>query len=101
MKPPKHVHKYMRVVMGGRKVVRIDGIRRIIKSPGTEVFKCQIPGCTTFKLREVVCGEFSVCWKCGSELTLNMENTTLKKPTHRGCRNSRNNEVDPLEGYVA
>jgi len=68
----KHVHKYKRV-----------------KLPYTEnfvVFKCQIPGCTTYKPRNLVIGEESICWKCNESLILDSENTYMQKPTHKYCR---------------
>lgn len=89
MSKGNHVHKYMRVIIGGRKIVVRDGKKYIEKTGGTEVFKCMIPGCSHFKVRELVLGAQSICWKCGGELILNMENTTLKKPTHLWCRKTR------------
>jgi hypothetical protein len=86
MAPKPHVHKYQRVKLGGTKVHVVDGKRILI--PGSEyvVFKCMLPTCTTFKVRDLVIGELSLCWKCGEELILDRENTNLKKPTHKWCR---------------
>lgn len=93
MKKNTHVHKYRRVLLGGTKVVRRDGRRYLEKCPGTEVFKCMIPGCPHYLSRELAVGRDSVCWKCGETLTLNMENTTLKNPTHLYCRKTREDKV--------
>lgn len=79
MPETNHVHKYQRVKLGGRQSKYI-------------VMKCMLPGCTHFIRRDLAVGRKSICWKCGGELILNMENTTLKKPTHRECRRVREQE---------
>jgi hypothetical protein len=87
-----HVHKYMRVKYGGRRIVKDpDGSRRIIKDPKSvnEVFKCMVPGCTSFMPRELVMGSLSLCWVCNHVLVLTGENTKLRKPTHEFCRKVR------------
>lgn len=89
-----HIHKYMRAFLGkSRKIVykEIDGVpkRFLEKTPGYEIFRCMIPGCTHYKTREMAIGQKSICWNCGQEMILNMENTTLKKPTHEECRKVR------------
>lgn len=84
------IHKYKRVTLSSRReVVYINGERCLKKVPDKQVFKCAIPGCPTWKLRELVIDNKSICWQCGEELILNMENTTLKHPTHKHCRKTR------------
>lgn len=84
-----HIHKYMRVVVNTHKIIRENGRRKIIKQPGYEVFKCVLEGCSHYKSRELAIGAKTMCWKCGNELVLTMENTTLKKPTHPWCRKTK------------
>lgn len=89
-----HVHKYERRIMAGRKIdhyIDEDGKkkRRVVKQPGTEVFKCVYPGCRRFLYREMAIDERTICWKCGQELILDRENLNLKHPTHPACRKKR------------
>jgi len=85
-----HIHKYQRIYIGGRKVSKDkDGNKIIINVAKYEVFKCTIPGCPTYKTRELAVGDKSICWKCGLELILNAENMKLKRPTHPYCRKIR------------
>ncbi len=93
----------MRILLGGKKVERINGVRHIVKCAGTEVFKCQIPGCKTYKLRELAVGDLSICWRCNGELLLTMKNTMMKKPVHEECRRSVITESDnqDFESYQA
>lgn len=88
-----HVHKYIRVILGGKKIVRIDGKRFIKPKEGYVVYKCILPGCNHYVPRELAVGRKSICWFCGGELVLNMENTTKKKPTHVYCRRSKASNV--------
>lgn len=88
-----HVHKYYRTELGKTRVVRKDGKRYLEKKPGYPVFKCALPGCPHFIARELAIGRKSVCWKCNGEMVLNMENTTLKKPTHKECRRGYEEEA--------
>jgi len=89
MSKQDHTHKYYRVLVGSRKIVIKNGKRYLEKGDGREVFKCAVPGCPTFKLKELAIGDKSICWTCGEELILNTENTRLKKPTHITCRRMR------------
>ena len=85
----EHIHKYLKVILGGRRVVRRDGKRFIEKCSGYEVFKCVVPGCNHFISSELILGRIGQCWKCNENLTLSPENTKLKKPTHIWCRKTR------------
>lgn len=83
----EHIHKYYRTVLGARKIIKDEnGTRKIIPAEGKEIFRCGIPGCTTYRPRSLVLGLKSLCWVCGEELILSTENTKLKKPTHKFCR---------------
>lgn len=86
-----HIHKYKKVIVGlQRKVVKNeDGSRSLVRKKGWEVYKCMQPGCTCYKPRELVVGEYSLCWKCNEPLVMNMENTTLVRPTHKDCREKK------------
>lgn len=90
MNETKHIHKYMRVTYGGKRIKRKeDGIRVIEKVGGYTVFKCQEPMCNSYMPRDLVIGNASICWVCELPLILDMENTKLKKPTHTYCRKVR------------
>ena len=89
-----HNHKYIRVLVGGRRVViDVDNEgkkhRRIERTGGYEVYRCVYPGCGSFVPTELAPGVISTCWKCGEELVLTLENIHLKKPTHIWCRKKK------------
>jgi hypothetical protein len=85
----EHTHKYQKILLGGRRIVKKDGKKYIEKCGGYEIFKCMMPGCRTWKATELVIGDTSLCWVCGGKLTLTTENTRLKRPTHTYCRKTR------------
>jgi hypothetical protein len=90
----KHVHKYERRILGGRRIEHYlddEGKRKrkIVKGPGTEIFKCVFPGCQRYLLREMAIDERTICWRCGEELVLTREALNLKHPTHKECRKKR------------
>jgi hypothetical protein len=86
-----HIHKFMRIPLGSpHRVVYKDGRRCLEKKESRyEVFRCMIPGCTTYYPRELVIGQKSICWSCCEELILTSQNTTKKKPTHKECKKQR------------
>jgi hypothetical protein len=86
-----HIHKFEKIILGGRKIIRKEGKRYIEKCGGTEVMKCMLPGCKTWILFELACGQPTRCWQCNEELILSKENMKLKKPTHIWCRRVREN----------
>ena len=88
-KQETHTHKYQRVILGGRKIVKRDGKKYLEQCGGYEVFKCMIPKCPHYKAREMLVGAASVCWHCGEEMILNAESLRLKKSTHVWCRRVR------------
>jgi hypothetical protein len=83
------VHKYMRILVGGTKIVKRDGKRYIEKTGGTPIYKCMIPGCGHYLTREMVLGRLSICWKCGGQMVMSAYSVTLKKPHHRECTRSK------------
>ena len=90
MSKKDHIHKYYRTYIGGRQIVKDDdGKRRIISTEKHEVFRCAIPGCTTYKERALVIGDISTCWNCNEELIIDKENIKRVKPTHKFCRKQR------------
>jgi hypothetical protein len=82
----KHIHKFEKIIVGGRKIEKRDGKRYIVKVPGKELMKCTLKNCPTFIIPELAEGRLSLCWYCGEELTLTKENMKLKHPTHVYCR---------------
>lgn len=85
----KHIHKLIRQLIGGRKIVKKDGKRYIEKCGGTEIMKCMSPGCNYYILFELAEGKESRCWNCNGRIILNKENLRLVKPTHGYCRKMR------------
>lgn len=75
MKVKEHLHKYLRVIQDKRK----DGSTYV-------VYKCILPGCTHWLRRELLISRLSICWRCGTEMILNTEALTMKKPRHFECR---------------
>jgi len=91
----EHVHKYKRVIMGGKKFEKDEnGKLRIVRQAGYPVYKCVVPGCTHYVPRELAEGRESTCWRCGERLTMTTRNLTQAKPTHRECTRGANK--DPL-----
>lgn len=85
---PEHVHKYKRVIMGGKRIVLKDGKKYIERAPGYMVYKCVLPGCAHYVPRELAEGRKSVCWRCGGELVMTNRNLWQVKPVHRECTRS-------------
>ena len=71
----EHIHKYLRVIHN--------------KLPGYTVFKCVIPGCTHWIRKELLLARKSICWICNTEMVLNTQDLTMKKPRHFECRRVR------------
>ena len=82
----KHIHKYMKVILGGRRIVIKDGRRYIEKTGGYPVMKCTVPKCTHYIAQDLAIGRSTICWKCGNEFVLNSENVQLKRPLCYECR---------------
>lgn len=75
----EHIHKYLRVI-------------NMKRQPGKEdytVYKCVVPGCTHFQRKELLEGNFAVCWACNLQMTLTKESLNRKKPIHFDCRKTR------------
>lgn len=53
------------------------------------IFKCQLPGCTTFKARDIVVGDETLCWKCGKPFQMTYAATYLAKPHCPSCTDSK------------
>lgn len=53
------------------------------------IFKCMIPGCTSYFTKELALNRMSRCPVCGTEFALTKENITLKKPLCKSCREAR------------
>lgn len=88
--PEEHTHKYEKIILGGRKVVRDQhGFKKIIKTGGYEVMKCTVPECTHYIALELAIGRKSICWVCEEEMILTKENVRNNKPIHRDCRRQR------------
>ena len=86
---PVHIHKYIRTVLGGRRVVIRDGKRYIEKCGGYEVYKCAKPSCTHWIPSEMIEGRKSICWNCNQEMIINKISSRLAKPVHDECRARR------------
>lgn len=82
---PQHVHKYIRAILGGTKIVKKEGKKYIKKVGGYPVYKCSLPGCNHFVPRDLAAGRESICWICGDKMVMNSYSITLKKPHHREC----------------
>ncbi len=81
-----HVHKYLRVMLGGKRLIKDDtGNSRLLNQAGYPVMKCILPGCRHFISLELCIGRECVCWRC--EGTMIMSNESIKKvhPTHKNC----------------
>ena len=94
IKVKPHPHKHERTILGGRRVVFFtdefgERKRRLEKSGGYEVFRCVFPGCRHYLPIELALGQPSICWKCGEDLILTVDNLRLKHPTHVTCRGRR------------
>ena len=84
-----HIHKFRLVTLGGEKIVRIDGKKKLVKTPGYEVFKCILPGCTSFFARDLALGLKTLCNNCNTEMTMMPYNLREARPHHRECRRIR------------
>jgi hypothetical protein len=88
----KHIHKYKQTLLGGEKILReqIPGTKRykktLIKTGGSIVYKCMIPGCTHFIDKGLLEGRESICWICGDKMVITSEAAKLVKPRHWDCR---------------
>lgn len=74
----RHRHKYHKVEVAGAKV-----------------WGCALPDCTHYMPRHMeslVNGKNSICWDCGSDITLNPSNMLEEKPRCENCRLGLNAE---------
>lgn len=86
MSKNNHVHKYIAMVLGGRRIIRAkDGSKRIVKKSGYPIFKCTIPGCTHYVPAELALGRESICWVCGKVMVITQRSLRLKRPHHYEC----------------
>lgn len=89
-KKGEHVHKYMKAVIGGEKIVRDEqGKKRLIRTSGHPIMRCMLPGCPHYIAFDLALARKSICWKCGGEMILDKKALILKKPTHPACRKQR------------
>ena len=88
-----HIHKYKRVLLGGKKVERVNGKLRYIDTGNARcAYRCIIPGCKHKVMREEMEGRETICWNCGGILIITSEMLTLAKPRHFGCRKKKTSE---------
>lgn len=63
---------------------------------GTVVYKCAIPGCTTYFFPERVLNQLSICHKCSKEFILPNAVSKLKaKPICEDC-SPKKERLDPI-----
>lgn len=71
MPSQKHIHSYV----------------QFKSRPG--YFRCAAPDCTHFLIREAVIGKYSKCLDCGSQFTIDFENSKLRTPKCLMCRTTK------------
>lgn len=88
-----HIHKFKRVLLGGKKIIRDDdGKRRIVDSGAATIcYRCILPGCSTKIMREEMEGREFICWECGGVGVITSAMLSLAKPRHFACRKKRKN----------
>lgn len=74
---------------GAHKFRRIKWKSRQNKGEDYYIFKCQIPGCTHYKSRDLVVGDMCVCWRCGNEFQMTYASTYLAKPHCPSCTETK------------
>lgn len=74
---------------GAHKYRRIQWRSRQKTDTAYYVFKCQIPGCTTFKVRELVIGDMCICWRCEDTFQMTYASTYLAKPHCPKCTETK------------
>ena len=88
----KHIHKYEKIEMGGERIIRVPDKsgrlkKKLVKTDkGYPVFKCRIPGCTSYKPIAAVLSEKVICWGCGEVLVMDKKHLSMTKPIHDHCR---------------
>ena len=88
----KHFHKYEKVELGGERIVRVPNssgrlVKKLVKTDrGYPVFKCRVPGCTSYKPIASVLSEKVICWHCGEVLVMDKQHLSMTKPIHDYCR---------------
>jgi hypothetical protein len=81
----KHTHKYIAAILGGEKIIRENGKKRLIKTGGFPIFRCASSDCSHFIQRTMALGKHTICWKCNEVMTMKPYNLFQKKPKHRDC----------------
>ena len=80
-----HTHKYLALELGGEKIVRINGKKKLIKEMGYPIFKCCLNDCSHFIARNLTLGRKCICWKCSMEMEMKVYNLKQKRPHHKEC----------------
>lgn len=84
-----HIHKYQAQELGGERIVRENGKKKLIKVGGYPIYRCVIPGCSHYLPRSNTLGARCICHRCGEEMTMLTYNLNEVRPHHRECRKGR------------
>jgi hypothetical protein len=66
-----HVHKYRKTTL--------------TPSSKTVVFRCMLPDCSHYVYPNMYKGRKCVCWRCGSDFTIEREHQKMAKPHCSDC----------------
>jgi hypothetical protein len=72
-------HKYLRIKW-----------KRTKRSDPYVIFKCQLPGCSSYKDAYAVVGDQCVCWKCGESFQMTRASVQLARPHCVSCTGPSN-----------
>lgn len=81
------IHKYYLTELGGERIVRVDGKKKLIKTGGYPIFKCK--DCPSYVQRKLALGKKSICWVCETEMIMKAYNLLEVHPKHKECRKKR------------
>ena len=67
----KHIHKYRK--------------GKLSLATNTKIYKCALPDCSHYILAHLIKGRKSICWRCGSEFTIEREHQRMAKVHCSDC----------------
>jgi hypothetical protein len=85
----EHIHKYKKMNIGRKDIVRNASGYKCIQQREYYVFKCILPGCSSYKPVQFAIGDKCICWKCNQEMILDSGTIKRTKPAHEYCRKLR------------
>lgn len=81
----KHHHKLQRIKF---------------KPSGKIIYKCQLPGCTTYFLEQLAWNQITLCWSCLDPFVLLKRKNNQVRPKCSSCNEPKDEKLNDLLGSL-